>query len=235
MTEFILIIVGVFFLVSTIFILTHLQPLTQEEIKSLAGKRRNNQIRLYYSFDNRELSVDKEFKKRMNSSGKFYNIKEMTLFSFPSTVAALLKYKKHEWIIIGFERNKSIDLIWLNKGFDNASAYSNISLTEIACTAKQKNHTSVLLFHNHPNSNPNYYSFTKPSDVDLISAKELMQVLNSSDINLLEFVCERGKHYEFFLSVTDAFFPPPDYINAIFKENDQSKFGNLSLHLERLF
>lgn len=234
MTEFILIIVGVFFLVSTIFILTHLRPLTQEEIKSLAGKRRNNQVRFYYSFDNRELSVDREFKKRMNSSGKFYNINK-TLFSFPSTVAALLKYKKHEWFIIGFERNKLIDLIWLNKGFDNASASLHISLTEIARTAKQKNHTSVLIFHNHPNSNPNYYSCTKPSDVDLISAKKTMQVLNSSDINLLEFVCERGKHYEFFLSVTDTFFPLLDYINSIFKENDQSKFGNLSLHFERLF
>jgi len=234
MTEFILITIGVFFLVSMIFILTHLRPLTQAEIKSLAGKRRNNQVRNYYSFDNRELLADKEFKKQMNSSGKFYNVNE-TLFSFPSTAAALLKYKKHEWIIFGFERNKSIDLIWLNKGFDKTSASSNISLTEIAFTAKQKNHTSVLMFHNHPNSNPNDYSFTKPSDVDLKSAKELMQVLNSDGINLLEFVCERGKHYEYFLSVTDTFFPLHDSINTISKENNESKFTNLSLHFERVF
>lgn len=135
MTEFILIIVGVCFVVSTIFILTHLRPLTHEEIKSLASKRRSNQVRAYYSFDNRELSVDKEFKKQMNSSGTYYDVNE-TLFSFPSTAAALLKYKKNEWIIIGFERNKSIDLIWLNKGFDRASASLHLSYAEINRTQR---------------------------------------------------------------------------------------------------
>jgi len=35
----------------------------------------------------------------MNPNGTFYRINE-SLFGFPATVAALLKYKKHEWIII---------------------------------------------------------------------------------------------------------------------------------------
>lgn len=234
MTEFILIIIGVFLLFSTIFILTHLRPLTDDEIKSLAGKRRKNQIRFYYSFNTQELSPNKEFKKRMNSSGKFYNINE-TLYNFPSTAAALLKYKKHEWIIMGFEKDKRIDLIWLNKGFDRASVSSYLSLSNITYTAKSSDYTSVLIFHNHPNINPNYYDCRKPSDQDLKSARDFMQALNSDGINLLEFVCERGKHYEYFLSAADIFSPLPNYLDEIIKENDQSKLKNLSLHFERVF
>ena len=74
MTEFILIVIGVFIIVSTGFILTHLRPLTDDEKESLADKRRNKQIRLYYSFSSREFSPDKNFKKRMNASGKFQTI-----------------------------------------------------------------------------------------------------------------------------------------------------------------
>jgi len=232
--EFLLVIIGIFLLISSPFIVTHLRPLTKDEVKSLAGKRRNRQIRMYFSFDTRELSVNKEFKKRMNPNGTFYKINE-NLFGFPSTAAALLKYKKHEWIIIAFENNKTIDLIWLNKGFDRSGVSPYLSVEDITKTAKRENLTSVLIFHNHPNINPNYYDCRRPSDQDIKSAKEFAKVFNSNGINLLEFVCERGKHYEYFLSPADTFLLLTEFIEAIDKANGQSKFKNLSLHFKRIF
>ena len=39
----------------------------------------------------------------MRADGRFYKIEER-LFEFPALATGLLKYKKHEWIIIAFER-----------------------------------------------------------------------------------------------------------------------------------
>jgi len=90
-------------LVIVIFLLLHLRPLNEGEVKALAIKRRHNVIFKYYNFDMDEYAANKNFKKRMNPNGKFYEI-DHDLHSFPSIAAALLKYKKHEWIIISFEK-----------------------------------------------------------------------------------------------------------------------------------
>ncbi len=232
--EFLLVLIGIFLLISLTFIVTHLRPLTKDEVKSLGDKRRNRQIRMYFSFDTREFTVNKEFKKRMNPNGTFYRINE-NIFGFPATAAALLKYKKHEWIIIAFEKDKKVDLIWLNKGFDRSGVSPYLSVEDITKNVKQENQISVLIFHNHPNINPNYYDCRKPSGQDIKSANEFAQVLNQNGINLLEFVCERGKHYEYFLSPAGTFLPLAEFVEAIDNLNGQSKFKNLSLHFERIF
>ena len=85
------------------YVFTHLRPLTDDEIFKLAQKRRNKTIRNYFLFDNREYNVNKEF-KNMRADGRFYKIEER-LFEF-LLAAGLLKYKKHEWIIIAFEKEK---------------------------------------------------------------------------------------------------------------------------------
>jgi len=232
--EFLLALIGVFILISLLFVVTHLRPLTKNEVKSLSDKKRNRQIRLYFSFHIQEFTVNKEFKKQMNPNGTFYRIDE-NLFGFPAIAAALLKYKKHEWIIIAFEKDKKVDLVWLNKGFDRSGVSSYLSAQDMTETAKRENQTSVLIFHNHPNINPNYYDCRNPSDQDIKSANEFVQVLNQNGINLLEFVCERGKHYEYFFSPADVFLPLTEFVETIDKVNGQSKFKNLSLHFERIF
>lgn len=125
--EVILVFVSIFGLIGLIFVFTHLRPMTEKEVKQLGIKRRDKQIRLYFSFNTSEFNIDKEFKERMNPNGKLYRINE-TLFVFPSIASALLKYKKHEWIIISFEKKKKIDSIWLNKGFDRSGVSPYISV-----------------------------------------------------------------------------------------------------------
>ena len=99
-----------YFLIFFIFIIFHLRKLTENEVMQLSKKRRDKKLSEYFLFDNREYSANKNFKKIMNPNGKIYQINE-SLFEFPSIAAALLKYKKHEWIIIAFEKNKNINSI----------------------------------------------------------------------------------------------------------------------------
>ena len=227
------IIISAFVSIRLIFIFTHLRPLTQDEINELADKRRSSKIGEYFSFNNGKYPVDKEFKKRMKSNGKLYPAEEK-LSEFPSIAATLLKHKKHEWIIIAFEKHKSINLFWVNKGFDRARVSPYLSAEDMAKIAKQDNFKSILIFHNHPNANPSYYDCTRPSNQDIESAEIFAGVLNRSGMNLIEFICERGRHYQYFSSPSDSFLPIPDFISEINRVNNVSKSKNLSLHYERI-
>lgn len=217
-----------------LFVLTHLRPLNETEMNKLSSKRREKAIFQYFKFGHHECNVDKNFKKQMNQNGKFYKIDEK-LYQFPSIAAGLLKYKKHEWIIIAFEKKNKISNCWLNKGFDGSGVSPYLSVNDLAAIAKREAYSSVLIFHNHPNSNPNHFDCSKPSQQDIKSANEFSLKLNNSGINLLEFVCERGKHHQYFAEYSDSFLPVFEFLNEVRDQNGKSKFSNLFLHLERLF
>lgn len=232
--EIALALISIVGIIVLIFILTHLRPLTEDEVRHLGTKKRRKQIRQYFSFDKREFTVNKEFKKRMKPTGRFYQISD-SLYKFPAIAAALLKYKKHEWIIVAFERNKEIFLIWLNKGLNRSRVSSYLSAGNMAKVADEKEATSVLTFHNHPNPDPNYLDCTKPSAQDIETANGRFSVLSERGVNLVSFVCERGRHFEYFLSPADSFLPLPQFIEEINEVNGRSKLKNLSLHFERIF
>lgn len=232
--ETLIVLVSLFSLIFLVFVFMHLRPLTEKEVKQVGANRREKKIRKYFSFDTREYNVDKEFKKQMNPNGKFYNLNE-DLITFPSTAAALLKRKKHEWIIIALEKHNKVYSIWLNKGFDRSRVSPYLSVEQITDIANQEKCESILIFHNHPNSNPNHYDCTRPSDQDIKSANEFAQVFNRNGMNLVEFVCERGRFYEYLLCPSDIFSPLSEFILALNNANGSSKFKNLSLHFERIF
>ncbi|MBU1627283.1 hypothetical protein KKB18_07940, partial [bacterium] len=187
-----------------------------------------------FYFNKFEFNVNQEFKKKMNPNGKLYSINQ-SLYEFPSIAAALLKYKKHEWIVVAFEKEKKVELIWLNKGFDRERVSSYLSINEISKIALSNNLSSVLMFHNHPNSNPNFYDCRKPSKLDLKSAHEFASVLNENGFNLIEFVCERGRHYQFFSAFSNSFLPLSGFVTVINESNGLSRLKNISLHIERIF
>ena len=216
------------------FLITHLRPLNEREMKKLSFKKRGKTIHQYFTFDHHEYHVDKNFKKRMNPNGKFYRIDEK-LYNFPSTAAGLLKYKKHEWIIIAFEKNKNVSVCWLNKGFDRFSVNMYLTINDLIDIAKKDKYVSVMIFHNHPNSNPNHFDCSKPSQQDIDSANEFAAKLNNAGINLLEFVCECGKHHHYFSKYSDLFLPVSVFLETVKGQNGKSRFGNLSLHLARFF
>ena len=222
------------FLSFLIFILLHLRPLTSEQVGQLATKLRKSEIKKYLNFDNREYIPNKKFKSNMKPNGSFYNIDD-PLYEIPSISASLLKYKKHEWIILAFEKNKKINMIWVNKGNDNSSVSFTFDFNYFVKIAKENNYTSLLIFHNHPNSKPKEYDKTSPSESDISSAKEFAKMLRSRSINLIEFVCERGNHYIYYRSINDSFLSIENFIEKICEKNNESRMKNLSLHIQRIF
>ncbi len=95
------------------------------------------QVRQYFTFNPVESIVSAEFKARMAPAGTFYPI-SCSLYKFPSVAAALLKYKKHEWIIIAFERAKQVERVWVNKGVDRTRVVLAlpIAVTTAYCRAR---------------------------------------------------------------------------------------------------
>jgi hypothetical protein len=217
-----------------LFVILHLRPLREHEVMVLAGHRRTKAVNSYFTFDEREYSVNADFKSSMPVDGGFKNISEK-FCEFPAIAAGLLKYKKHEWIIIAFERNKSVDLMWMIKGPDSSRVHCGISPHIIRSLAVKGACRSVLVFHNHPNPAPSTYSLRDASDQDRETADELACQLRDLGVNLLAFVCERGSHYEYWRSVCDSFFPIGTFAEEIVQVNGRSRLQNLSLHCERLF
>lgn len=172
--------------------MTHLKPLTDRQLEKLASKRRKRAIRKYFRFHGLEYLPDLDFKKAMSVQGNYYRV-HYHLYDTPSRIAALLKYKKHEWIVVAFEKNKIVEMLWLNKGFNRMSVSLSISLDLLSSTALKNKYSSVIIFHNHPNPNPRIYSNIIPSKVDKESARVWANFFNLKRINLIEYICERGK------------------------------------------
>ncbi len=221
-------------IVILVFVVTHLRPLTQEEIVTVANKRRNKAISQYFAFDVLEAPIDLQFKKKMNSNGKLYEINE-PLRTFPSFVAALLKYKKHEWIVVGIEGQRQVRYMWVNKGPDGTQVGLKILFTTLLALSKKNKMNSILVFHNHPNPNPQKMDLRCPSKQDRINTIVWAFECNQNGFNMLDFVCERGRFRCYNLSPAAEFMPLNDFISAVMNDNNRSRYGNLILHLERIW
>lgn len=164
----------------------------------------------------------------MNKNGATHQISE-PLPTFPALAAGLLKSKKHEWIIIGFARNRTVELLYFNKGPDRGSVAPFVSMNQLLLLARKEQANTVLCIHNHPNG------VLQSSSQDIASANNLASVLNPAGVSLLEFVCGRGRFVEYYRSVSHHLFPLFGFKTVILQVNGQSRMGNLSLHLERIF
>src|SRR5260370_24380890 len=102
---------------ATIDVLRNRQPLTPEEIRRLAAKwRRTRQIQ-EFAFCVQPRIANPAEKKAMDCTGESVAC-DLDYFEMPSRVAGLLKYKKHEWIVIAFIARKRVVRLWWNKGPD---------------------------------------------------------------------------------------------------------------------
>lgn len=212
-------------------ILLHLRPLTVEEVSALSIKRRDKSVSSYYSHENSQYVFNKDAKKAMPPNGGYLTV-DWKLSSTPPLAAALLKQKKHEWIIFGFEKNKTVNRLWMNKGLDRKSVSPAISIENVSGLCLNAGYQSVQIFHNHPN--PEGFA-TGASQADLKSANSWAEILNKAGVGLVEYVCDRGRPIRYFLKVPDSFLPVAGFQDEIARQNGVSRFGNLSLHFERMF
>lgn len=231
--EIIATIVVVAVIIYSAYYLRYSRPLSNQEVDELSRGRRLNSVSHHYSFSTSEQQVNKEFKKKMNGKGKFYHI-DSSLYLFPGYAAGLLKYKKHEWIVIGLVKKGEVTLMWTNKGNDGRSVGLMHSFQEFVELAKNEKYDTILFFHNHPNTNPNLYDCTNPSSQDLITANTQWKQCKEAGMNFIEYICERGVSYRYYLKVVDSFTPLVGIYESINMENGVSRNSNFKLHKERI-
>lgn len=116
-------IIGLLALVSAaVEIFKNRHPLTSEEIRRLAHKRRYKRALLGYQFSTIQRPADASEKKVMQATGEFVTC-DFDFHQAPSRIAGLLKYKKHEWIVFAFIANKRVCRLWWNKGPDGTQVW----------------------------------------------------------------------------------------------------------------
>lgn len=201
------------------------EVLIDAEVKELAESQRFWDLSNYLSLNYATFQVNREFKSALNKGGQFYNCDE-TISNFPGIAAALLKGKKHEWVIFAFAKNKKVFSFYANKGFDNQSVGLNIGSEYLTKLAKNYSAEFVLQFHNHPNA------VLAASPQDITSANFFGQLFTTNAMNYLAFVCGTGHFYQYGWWLTESFYNYNGYVEDILKVNGISRSKNFELRKE---
>jgi len=229
--EIVLLALAIWAVLEVAFFLLHQRPLSDSEIKRLSAKRKKKYIRKHYSFSITDTQIDSAFKSSMNPRGKLYKT-NLPLDSFPAYVALLLKGKQHEWVLIALEGNSTVKYFWANKGDDKNSVAFNCNLDELISLCEESGSHTLMRFHNHPNSNPNYQTCFLASKQDKRSAADISDIVNEQGLNWIDFVCERGRYLKFYESFSERFVPSVAAVETIKILNGKSNIENYKLHRE---
>ena len=209
----------------------HRHPLNEQEIYQLSRKRQRNSALSKYDFSTMPQPADPAEKKAMKSQGEFV-VCDLQYRDAPSRIAGLLKYKKHEWIVIVFINSFHIRCLWWNKGPDRTQVWSFLQDHSLKSAIKSFDSDAIAIFHNHPNPDPSRYRMNMPSEADLHSADFYDEKFSQERISLLEFICERGVPYLYYASFTDSVVPVAPIADEILKVNGTGIFKNYSLRKE---
>lgn len=150
----------------------------------------------------------------------------------PSRVAGLLKYKKHEWIVIAFIARKRVLRFWWNKGPDGTRVWSFLRVDTVCALVRSLGLDTIAILHNHPNPNPSRYRVNVPSDADLTSAAYFHKILVPMDGTLIEFICERGVPHLYYAAFAEGIIPAEPIVAEVASANDQGILSNYWLRKE---
>ena len=225
---FILLIVSLWWLID---VFPFREPLSRDQEIELAIKRQKEALISRRRFSTIQKVADLDVKKKMRSKGEFKNYRT-NYYELPSEIAALLKYKKHEWVVIAFVSNNESTYLWWNKGDNNVSVLPYLNPTQVLRVANIQKSEAIAIFHNHPNPDPSRYRMNIASKADIQSAKLYSSVLNSNGINLLEFICERGTPYMYYASLKLNEMPKEKFLPDIKEKNGTGIFANRALRKE---
>jgi len=225
------ILIGLLVIVRLIDLFVNRHPLDEHEVLRLAEKRRRQRALRSFEFSKARFVADPAQKKSMRGNGEFVPC-DLEWRELPANIAALLKYKKHEWIVVAFVSSKKARALWWNKGPNGSQVglfLDNQSL--VRCIERLKPDT-LAIFHNHPNPDPSRWRLDAPSDVDLESANACFQLTNELRVSVLEFICERGRCYMYFAGFAEDVVPLKPIVDEICEINGSSIFKNYALRTE---
>jgi len=206
-------------------------PLTSDEVQELSQKRQRNQALWKYDFSTVPKLADPAEKKAMKSTGEFVAC-DIPYRDAPARVAGLLKYKKHEWIVISFIDSLHVHHLWWNKGPDGTQVWSFLRDHSLKSAIRSLKPDTIAILHNHPNPDPSRYRMNIPSEADLRSAGFYDAEFSGLGLSLLEFICERGVPHLYYASFSESVVPLQPITREIQQLNGTGVFKNYSLRKE---
>jgi hypothetical protein len=231
MIYFVLGVIVLFLALIAIDILRNCHPLTQDEADCLASKRQRLRQLLEYKFSTEPRPANPKEKKAMESAGEFVEC-NLDYYEAPSRIAGLLKYKKHEWIVIAFISRKRVLRLWWNKGPDGTRVWSFLRVDSIQALVRTLGLDALAILHNHPNPDPSRYRMNRPSETDLKSAEYLHRIFVPLGGSLLEFICERGIPHVYYAAFAYGVAPIQPILAEIASANDKGILHNYWLRKE---
>lgn len=220
-----------FVLVRTVDVYRHRHPLSNQEILVLSKKRQRNRALLKFNFSTLPRPADSVEKKAMKSQGEFVDC-DLGYGDAPARIAGLLKYKKHEWIVIAFINSFHVRHLWWNKGPDGTKVWSFLRDHSLKTAIRSLRPEAIAILHNHPNPDPSRYRMNIPSEADLRSAGFYDGEFSKHGTSLLEFICERGVPHLYYASFADSVVPIDPITDEVQKLNGSGIFRNYSLRKE---
>jgi hypothetical protein len=175
--------------------------------------------------------ADPHEKKAMTHTGQLVSC-ALDYRTGPARIAGLLKYKKHEWIILALVKSKKVTNMWWNKGPDGTRVWSLLQDRAFETVIRTHKPEAIAILHNHPNSDPSRYRCNVPSKADLTSADYYYHRLRPHDISLLEFICERGAPYLYYAAFAASVVPVGPIISEVQTVNGIGIFKNYVLRKE---
>ena len=184
-----------------------------------------------FDFSAMQRPADAAEKKAMTRQGEFVAC-DLPYRDAPARIAGLLKYKKHEWIVIAFINSFHVQQLWWNKGPDGTMVWSFLRHHSLKAAIESLKPDSIAILHNHPNPDPSYYRMSFPSEADLRSAGSFDEEFSKHGISLLEFVCERGVPHLYYATFAESVVPMDPITSEVQKVNGTGILRNYSLRKE---
>jgi hypothetical protein len=209
----------------------HRHPLNNPEVFALSRKRQRTRALAKFSFSTMRRPADVAEKKAMKAQGQFVSC-DLGFRDAPAQMAGLLKYKKHEWIVIAFINSFHIRHLWWNKGPNRTNVWSLLRDQSLSTAIHSFKPDAIAILHNHPNPDPSRYRMNIPSELDLQHALFYDGEFSKHGISLLEFICERGVPYLYYASFAGSVALIDPIIDEIQKINGTGIFKNYSLRKE---
>jgi len=206
-------------------------PLNPEEILELARTKQWRHLLAVHAFSSIPVAADASKKKAMKASGQFVRC-DLGFFQLPSSIAGLLKYKKHEWVVLVFVKDLHAEHLWWNKGQDGTSVSPHLRGGHLDNALRLHKPDMVVRLHNHPNPDPSKYRVNQPSSQDLKSAEYFSNLLSQQGIAFMDFVCERGVPYLYYALLSSRSASIDEFIKDISTTNDSGIFANVGLRRE---
>jgi hypothetical protein len=170
-------------------------------------------------------------KKAMKAEGHFVGC-DLSYRDVPARIAGLLKYKKHEWIVIAFINSYHVRHLWWNKGPDGTKVWSFLQDHSLKAAIHSFTPDAIAILHNHPNPDPSRYRMNIPSEQDFRHAQFYDGEFSKHGISLLEFICERGAPHLYYASFAGSVGLIDPVIDEIEQINGTGILNNYSLRKE---